>query len=159
LRDLSGTIPSISFPLLVGAQQFTITDLAGIEKIDLPVYTGAGLTFGAVDFSSNSGLKTINVPKVDFNNLNGTNKLSFINNPALETIDLSQCIWADLAAVDFSGNALSQANVDAILIRADDSGATNGVMDLSGGTSSAPSAAGAAAVTSLLAKGWTVTTN
>jgi hypothetical protein len=55
--------------------------------------------------------------------------------------------------------ALSQESVDNILVSLDTAGQSNGVVNLDGGTSSAPGTAGLAAKASLQAKGWTVITN
>jgi hypothetical protein len=55
--------------------------------------------------------------------------------------------------------ALSQQSVDNILVSLDTAGQSNGTVNIDGGTSSAPGAAGLAAKASLQAKGWTVLTN
>lgn len=55
--------------------------------------------------------------------------------------------------------ALSQQSVDNILISIDTAGQSNGILGISGGTSSTPSLAGWAAVISLEQKGWTVSVN
>jgi hypothetical protein len=58
-----------------------------------------------------------------------------------------------------AGAALNVASVNAVLIAADANGALSGTMDLSGGTSAAPTGAGITAKNNLIAKGWTVATN
>lgn len=55
--------------------------------------------------------------------------------------------------------ALSQQSVDNILVSLNTAGQSNGVVNIDGGTSSAPGAAGLAAKASLEGKGWTVTVN
>jgi len=56
--------------------------------------------------------------------------------------------------------ALTQSSVDNILVSIDAAGQSNGTLNITGGTSSAPSATGLAAKTSLReGKGWAVTTN
>jgi len=56
--------------------------------------------------------------------------------------------------------ALDETSVDNILVSLDAAGQSNGVVNLDGGTSAAPSATGlAAAVNLTIAKGWTVLTN
>ena len=57
------------------------------------------------------------------------------------------------------GCALDQTSVDNILVSLDTAGQSNGVVNLDGGTSAAPSATGLAAKASLQGKGWTVFTN
>jgi len=59
----------------------------------------------------------------------------------------------------FVGCALSQTSVDNILVSIDTAEQINGTLNITGGTSSAPSATGLAAKTSLEGKGWTVTVN
>jgi hypothetical protein len=55
--------------------------------------------------------------------------------------------------------ALDQTSVDNILVSLDTAGQLGGLVDIDGGTSSAPGTAGAAAKLSLQGKGWTVNTN
>jgi hypothetical protein len=55
--------------------------------------------------------------------------------------------------------ALSQTSVNNILISLNTAGQSNGTVNLNGGTSAAPSGAGATAKLSLQGKGWTVVTN
>ena len=64
-----------------------------------------------------------------------------------------------LLHVECTVAALNGPVVDNILIALDTAGGTDGICDLSEGASAGPSAAGAAAMASLIAKGWTVTTN
>lgn len=56
-------------------------------------------------------------------------------------------------------NGYDQASVDRILVALDQTGPTVGGVDISGGTSAAPSATGLTAKANLQGKGWTVTTN
>jgi hypothetical protein len=55
--------------------------------------------------------------------------------------------------------ALNQTSVNNILVSLDTAGQSNGTVNINGGTSAAPSGAGATAKTSLQGKSWTVTTN
>jgi len=55
--------------------------------------------------------------------------------------------------------ALDQTSVDGILVSLDTAGQSNGIVDLSGGTSALPGATGLSAKDSLEAKGWTVIVN
>lgn len=85
------------------------------------------------------------------------------SNPLLTTLVLPASFQGGQAftALTFSGNALNQATVDGILalIVAANSPGGACVIDLSGGTNSAPSVAGAASVATLQGAGWTVVTN
>jgi len=57
----------------------------------------------------------------------------------------------------FNECALNQASVDSILVTLNTNGASGGTLDITGGTSSAPSAAtGEPAIDALRAKSWTV---
>jgi len=91
-------------------------------------------------------------------NLTGCSGLTGIfmpNVPNLVTVTLTTMP----ASVVMAGAALNVASVNAILIAADANGALSGTMDLSGGTSAAPTGAGITAKNNLIAKGWTVATN
>ena len=59
----------------------------------------------------------------------------------------------------FYACGLTQASVDNILISLDNAGQSGGTIQLNGGTSAAPSAAGQTAKANLQARGWTVVTN
>lgn len=63
-----------------------------------------------------------------------------------------------LTGVWITESALDEATVDALLNSLDDTMA-DGIVDLSGGTTAAPSAASLAKRKALLANGWTITTN
>jgi hypothetical protein len=67
-----------------------------------------------------------------------------------------------LISADFCGSAgasLNVASVNALLIALDANGLNNGAVNVSGGTSAAPTGAGITAKNNLIGKGWTVTTN
>ena len=76
---------------------------------------------------------------------------------ALQTVTLTTVPLLEYCR--FPGAALNVASVNAILQALDANGISNGTLDLSGGTSAAPTGAGVTAKTSLQGKGWTVTTN
>jgi hypothetical protein len=62
-------------------------------------------------------------------------------------------------AESWTNCALDQTSVDNILVSLDTAGQNNGTVNIDGGTSSAPGAAGLAAKASLQGKGWNVVTN
>ena len=127
------TLSSISFPTLTTAS-IQISNISTLTTIDLPALETAIYQMMAfLSFQGNSSLTTLNIP-------------SLVNIP-----NNSSLYW--------TGNAFSQTTVDNILVRMVATGATGGVIDLSGGTSSAPSATGLAAKATLLGNGWTVITN
>lgn len=95
----------------------------------------------SLDISNMSSLQTINAfpnSLLTSVNISGSNKLTGLL--------LRQC-------------ALTQASVDAILAQLVAAGLSNGSCAIMGGTSSAPSVAGAANVTILQGRGWVVQTN
>jgi hypothetical protein len=68
-------------------------------------------------------------------------------------------IPASLLSLDCGINAFSEATVDAILVALVTAGASGYYVDMSGGTSSAPSATGLTAKATLEGLGWTVVVN
>jgi hypothetical protein len=133
MQPFTGTVSSISFPTTTIAS-IAIRDISTLTTIDLPVLERAYNQMGAFfEFSNNSSLTTINIPSL----------VNVGNNPYL--------YW--------NNNAFSQATVDHILERMVATGALNGQLYISGGTSSAPSANGLAARATLEGRGWSVWTN
>lgn len=129
----SGTLSSISFPTLTIAS-ITLSGISTLTTVDLPALeTGVYQMMGALSFNNNSSLTTLNIP-------------SLINLPLY-------------IGFQWNNNAFSQATVDHILSRMVASNAVNGTINLSGGTSAAPSATGLAAKATLEGRGWTVVTN
>ena len=141
--------PSITFGGMGGwngtLSSITITDLTFIEltansistlvTVNLPQLTTilSGSMFATLFLQSCSSLTTLNIP-------------------ALTTL-------SDSINVNWAGNAFSQATVDHILVKFAGTSSVNGSVDLSGGTSAAPSATGLAAKATLVGRGWTVTHN
>lgn len=82
-------------------------------------------------------------------NLEGNTQLS----------DVTATGWDAAEDVNFSGAALSEASVDAVLAACDASGVENGDIDLTGGTSAPPSSSGLSSKSSLEGKGWNVEVN
>jgi hypothetical protein len=113
-----------------------ISNLYRLEGID--EWDGDDMEFNSLDFT---GITTITQ--------------IFNNSTGLQHINITGCV--NLEEVELMDNALTEASVDHVLITLDDNGLTNGYIDISGGTNSAPSVA--AAVASLTLKGWSVTVN
>jgi hypothetical protein len=102
-------------------------------------------------------------------NISGCTSLAAINNVgALGTPDITSLttvtvttlpamISMDLTAG--TGAALNVASVNSILVALDANGLTNGAVNMSGGTSAAPTGAGLVAKANLIGKGWFVGTN
>ena len=129
-----------------------------LELVDAPEWTGSNST--ACYISNCPSLVTVNLPKADLE-LIGFGGVTCTSCSALTTVDLSQAVFGPNAVLDLSGCALSEATVNAILVRAATFLPTVvvGNINLSGGTSAAPSGAGAAASSALSSAGWTIATN
>jgi hypothetical protein len=119
-------------------QAVGISNLQKLEGID--EWDGDGMAFTSLDFT---GITTMTV--------------LFNESTGLQHINITGCV--NLDEVELNDNALTEASVDHVLITLDDNGLTGGFVDVSGGTSSAPSALGLAAEASLVIKGWTTFIN
>lgn len=129
----TGTLSSISFPTLV-AGSIGFSGIPTLTTVDLPLLeTAIYQMMGALTFSNNSSLTTVNIPSL----------ISIPNNSYL----------------NWTGNAFSQQTVDNILVRMVATNATNGYLDLSQGTSAAPSQTGLDAKSVLQGRGWSIQTN
>jgi hypothetical protein len=93
--------------------------------------------------------------------VNGGMGACFVSyNQALTTVSFPVLANVDsFSDVRFTNNALTQASVDHILVKIAGSGSIGGMLDFTGGTNAAPSAAGLAAKATLLGRGWTVSHN
>lgn len=100
-------------------------------------------SLASVSVSGNAQLASLQLPQVV--------------TPTLTTLDVTGC--TGLTNVVATGCALDQTSVDNLLVRLDNSGLSNGTVNISGGTSATPSGAGATAAANLVGKSWTVTTN
>ena len=85
------------------------------------------------------------------------NTLELTNSPALASVTFETS--APLSSVTATGLALPVAAVDAIIAACVTGGHPGGVLNISGGTSAAPSGASTANLATLAGDGWTVTTN
>lgn len=123
--------------------------------ITLPNLTVAGMII-----SNAANLVTINLPVYVEAYNTGMAIFSIYNNPSLTTINIpALTIIPSNAWFDFSGNALPEASIDALLVKFASSTATNSSLYLHSGTNAAPSATGLAAKAVLVGRGWTVNHN
>jgi hypothetical protein len=134
MGGFSGTVSSI-----------TVTDLTYLELSATTVSTLVTVSLPALTTIVSTGM----TPSVYFSQCSS---LTTVNIPALTNVPNSLYIG-------WSSNAFSQATVDHILVKFAGTTATNCTLDLSGGTSAAPSATGLAAKATLEGRGWTVTHN
>lgn len=154
----------ISFNSLTTAVQINIDDNSSLETIDLSsldnMRVGAQNPANNILYinENNSNLKSLDISGL-ITVPNGLIVLFSITGfPNLEEVILNNAV--DAINVDIRFANLTQTTVDNILVALDTAGYSSGTVDLSGGTSAAPSVGtGQPAVTSLQGKGWTVTTN
>jgi hypothetical protein len=149
--DLEGLIPHTVYLCIDNPSQIqdfeigfgpgssvAISNLYQLEGID--EWDGDNMGFTTLDFTGITTMTEL---------FNGSTGLQHIN--------ITGCV--NLNNVDLIDNALTEASVDHVLITLDDNGLNNGFVDVSGGTNSVPSVAGAAAEASLILKGWDVFIN
>lgn len=141
---LSGSLPGIKGTLdLTG---WVFADIDGILTLE-------GLEFTSIDLGPGGG------------GIESLRNIWIIDNPDLTSITFPASLVSGgagiLCGLDFSGNALTQTTVDAILAACVAGGSAAGieVLDLTGGTNATPSAAGLADKATLQTAGWTVTNN
>lgn len=98
-------------------------------------------------------------------NLTGCSSLAGIDFDGFPYADISSLTTITvstlpaLVSANLVGAGLNVASVNAILVALDANGLPNGAVNLSGGTSAAPTGAGIVAKANLIGKGWTVLTN
>jgi hypothetical protein len=157
-------LESISLNSLTTAGKIIIDDNSSLETIDLSsldnikvIAEDTGNDILYID-ENNSNLKSLDISGL-ITVPNGLIVLfSSTGFPNLEEVILNNAV--DANNVDITNANLTQTSVDNILIALDTAGYSSGTVDLSGGTSAAPSVGtGQPAVTSLQGKGWSVTTN
>lgn len=150
---------------------FNYNECTLLQGVNLPALTDA-VTFGG---NSCPNLFTLSFPSLanvgalEVSDLAGITSLSLLSlvtaggiNGTLTpfvTLDLGAVTFIDGATINFFDCALDETSVDLVLQLAVDSGMTEGIIDLSGGTSSAPSGAGAANAAILVLAGVEVYTN
>jgi hypothetical protein len=148
-------LASVNFPKLQTLLN-PIANWSAIENSLIPTISFPQLTAITVLFiTSNSLLTSVSFPLL----VSTEQVLNIAANPLLTTIDIPSFVPANGNGFDFSGNALTVANVNAILARfAAATGFTGGI-DVSGGTSAAPTGQGIIDVATLVGRGVEVTTN
>lgn len=145
--DFVGTLAATQVFLTADTVQITITDSALNGLFDASA-------FGALTTLEVNGVATPMppIPAATLIFLRFQNCASLVN-----ALNLALC--PGVKTVDLSGNAHDETAINAMLVALDANGATEGIVNLSGGTNAAPTGAGASAAAALTGKGWTVTTN
>lgn len=143
---------------------FTSTNFPNLITIQAAITLRENAITGIIDFSQLTScpilsidelplLTELRIPSLENINSLAVTDCETLNNVSIKT---SGVICSEFL---FSGNALIQNAVDDIILSAVNGNQNNGRLDISGGTSSPPSAGGAANLLVLQARGWAVTTN
>jgi hypothetical protein len=168
------TITSLSFPKLTTLTSFlTVSGNTNMTSISFPLLSSMGGSFdmtgckvttlsfpllatGVTSIScGNATLTTLSMPS-----LVTVNGAFTCNSAALTTVDLSSFLPTNTKNISFIGASLTAASVNHILARCVASaGYLTGVINLSGGTSAAPTGQGITDKATLITRGHTVTTN
>lgn len=157
---------------------FQVVSFASANFSGCTALTGIGFTGAPTPFTLNltgcTSLTSIQLADGSFGpteitslNISGCTSLAAISNvgPLPDISSLTTVTVTTLPAMismdlrGGTGAALNVASVNAILVALDANGLTNGAVNMSGGTSAAPTGAGLTAKANLIAKGWFVGTN
>ena len=168
LSDLSamrptGTLQLYNLPLVTGA----LSDLSAMRPTwslmlyNIPLVTGSLSDLSAMRPAGS--LLLYNMPLVtgDIRSLKdvpGTGTVQ-INLLGVTLCSVTSGFMVGRKSFNLSGCGFTQQAVDNVLLCCDSAGLSGGTLNLTGGTSSAPSASGLVTKASLVAKGWTVTHN
>ncbi len=147
---------TLNFPSLVtltGNGQLTLTDSPNCTTLLLPLLQSVDT--GNL-FIQNNGLTALALTALVTTNSSFTLR----NNAALVSFSAPSWLPTNNINITFSGNALDAASVNGVLARCvANAGYVSGIVDLSGGTSAAPTGAGITDKATLIGRGVTVTTN
>jgi hypothetical protein len=149
--DLEGLIPHTVYLCIDNASQIQ----------DFEIGFGPGNSVAISNLYQLEGIEEWDGDNMEFNSLDFTGITTmtqlYNGSTGLQHINITGCVNLDDVVLD--NNDLTEASVNHVLITLDDNGLTNGYVDISGGTNSAPSVAGLAAEASLVLKGWSVSYN
>ena len=160
IGDLSG-ITLLTVLYLYNNQLTDIGDLSGLTSLTQLRLENNQLT----DVGDLSGLTSLTQLRLYNNQLTNVGDLSGLTSLTLlylfnsQLTDIGGIGSASLTNIRLEDNALIQSCVDQVIIDCDTLGASNGTLNLSGGTNSAPSGASSTALANLISKGWTVSHN
>lgn len=162
--EMSNTgLVAFSFPDLTSvSHSIDIANNASLNATaDFPVLIDVALgnPNSAFNLTNCIGLVTLNAPMLVSVGSASSNVILGDSCTNLTNLNLGALVPTDGMTISFISCALSQASVDLVLHRAVLAGMTTGTIDLSGGTSSAPSVTGATDKTTLQTAGVVVNTN
>lgn len=149
------SLTSLNLPLLatVSSNGLTISGNTALVTLSLPSLTSVATAFAA---TGNTLMTTLNMPSLV--SLGGT--LALTTNPALANLALGSYVPLNGRIHTITGAALTDVSVNALLARCVASAAyVTGTVDVSGGTSSAPTGQGIVDKATLQGRGVTVNTN
>jgi hypothetical protein len=135
-----------------------IDDCGSLTSISFPLLAVCN---GAIGIRFCSNLTSISLPSlVSMPNSEGYYGFQFQQNPLLETIDVSSYVPLNGASVNCEGCKLVAASVNQILaVHVANPAYVSGVINLSGGTTSAPTGQGITDKATLIGRGVQVLTN
>ncbi len=153
--SVSWTPPSADLPALIGKFAYNnASNLAGVTALTFSETTNRE----GYDLETCPNLVTVNCPNLT--GITDAATMTIKNCVALTTITWPVFVPANGQAFVFSGNALTQAVVDAFLALAvANAGYVSGSINLAGGTNATPNAGGLVNKATLIGRGVTVTTN
>jgi len=143
----SVTLPTIGASNCSSLRFYT-TDIN--ELVNSELYTGLTGQLDGFNANLQGEFKVPIAPNMTIFRLFGNSGLTSITS-------MAGCLSTNL--IDHNGCALTQASVDNIFNDTDSNGVSNGTLNVSGGTNSAPSGASLTARTNLIGRGWTLTFN
>jgi len=146
-------LASISLPLLTNCPgRFFVNNNPALPSFSAPSLASVG---GNLEMYGNTVMTSVSLPA-----LQTAGVMLIFNNPALASINLSSYVPTNGNTEDYANNALTAAAIDAILTRyVANSAYVSGTINLSGGTTAAPDAAGLALIAILTGRGVTVNHN
>ena len=160
IGDIS-TLTQLTILSLYSNQLTDIGDISTLTQLaDLRLYDNQLTDIGDI-----STLNQLTVLRLNNNQLTDIGDISTLTQLAVlylsdnQLTDIGGIGSASLTTIRIENNALIQTCVDQVINDVDSLGASNGTLNLSGGTNSAPSGASSTALANLITKGWTVTTN
>lgn len=139
-------------------QSFSIFDTNGLLSLDLsgcPALVNLGFDGGPMTTLNLDGAAALESVMLAY--MTSLTTFDMSDAPLLTSLDISGL--SALVAVTMTGCALPEALVDSILASLVTNGASDGVVNLSGGTSAPPSSTGLDSKAALELLGWTVTVN
>lgn len=149
-----------AYPSLIPQSVYLCLDNPGLLQ-DFELGFGPGDTVSVNNAQAILGTEEwdsddMNIYSLDLSNMKGLAQLYHCCS-VLTHINITGSV--SLNIVELTNNALTVESVDHVLITLDNNGLSNGTVLIDGGTSVAPSVAGAAAAANLIGKGWSVATN